>query len=277
MIDSGVAPLIDYADRLVAWHDVSSPHSTVPVDPVGHGSISAGCVGGDGLHKGVAPDANIIGVRIKGTHDVEDALKWVIDNKDEYNIRVVNMSLGIRPADRHQGIESLCAQAFEAGLLICASMGNDSGRAPACMPAVLPNVIGVGAYDDRQTADLSDDDVASFSNHGDPGSLPIKPDVLAPGVDLMVPVPKDSLLAKSNGSNTGYMKSQGTSEAAPYVSGLAAILAGANPELSPGELGDILRNSASSHLDREPWEQGHGLVQADVALELALMASSKSA
>ena len=56
----------------------------------------------------------------------------------------------------------------------------------------------------------------------------------------------------------------------PYVAGLVALLFQAVPTMEPGEVVQLLRDSASGHLARERWEQGAGLVQADVALELAL-------
>lgn len=266
VLDSGVAPLEDFGDRLVAWQDMTG-QSTEPVDTHGHGTIAAGCAAGDGLYKGVAPQANLIGVRVASDDDVEDGLRWVIANKDRYKIRVINMSLGVAPGSSGR-LERLCRQAVEAGLVICASMGNDFGIGPAAFPASFDSVIGVGAYDDKGTATLADDDVASFSNRGDRERLPNKPDVLAPGVGLRAPVPPDSQLGRD--SRDGYLATRGTSEATPYVAGLVALLLQAVPTMEPGEVVQVLRDSASGHLARERWEQGAGLVQADVALELAL-------
>jgi hypothetical protein len=63
VLDSGIAPLEDFGDRLVAWQDMTG-QSAEPVDKYGHGTIAAGCAVGDGFYKGVAPQADLIGVRV---------------------------------------------------------------------------------------------------------------------------------------------------------------------------------------------------------------------
>lgn len=270
IIDTGIEPIADLEDRVIGWYD-SEGRWDAPKDPSGHGTISAGCAAGNGRYKGVAPKANLIGVAVgSAPQSLERALEWVINNREQHNIKVINMSLGMPANDSLNKIAELCRKAVKSGLFVCASMGNSHGFLPPLVPAILPEVFGVGAYDDKNTAELSDDDVAAFSNRGDADTLPNKPDILTPGKDVMVPVPVESEIGKAFGTEDGYIRSMGTSEASPYAAGMAAILFQAAPDLSPSALGDILRKTASPHLPRERWEQGAGLIQADRALEAAL-------
>lgn len=211
VLDSGIAPHPDLEDRLL--QAVSTvPDCPSPVDFLGHGTLVSSLAVGDGKasdgrFRGVAPQAGLVSVRVTAGEQSElspterygavlDGLRWVIDHRERYNIRVVNLSVGY-PMDVREDVngqkylfDPLSAAIEEAtrkGLVIVVAAGND-GPGPGTLvrtPAVDPQVITVGSLDTNGTpADPSDDFVAPFSSRG-PGPGKGGPDLLASGVDLM--------------------------------------------------------------------------------------------
>ena len=283
IIDSGVYPHPDFQKRLVAWVDFDKS-STTPNDSIGHGTISAGAALGDGhqsngKYKGVAPLANLIAIRCsnnsKTVWPVIQAIQWAIDHRKEYNIKVINLSLGY-PIRQPYAIDPLIQAtelAVKSGIVVVASAGNYGGSETITSPANHPDVICVGAYDDNGTPSFSDDKVADFSSCGPTTFDDVsKPDLLAPGVNIVAPLAPGSQIETFPVEHIGkdYVITSGTSEATPLVAGLTAILLEANPELTPKQVQEILIKSSSPHLKATKYEQGAGLVQADKALELAL-------
>lgn len=279
VIDSGVYPHPDFKKRIVAWVDFDKS-STTPNDPIGHGTVSAGAALGDGhqsqgKYKGVAPEANLIAIRSSTAWPVVQAIQWAVEHRKEYNIKVINLSLGI-PVRQPYAIDPLTQAAelaVKSGVVVVASAGNSGSSKTIFSPANHPDVICVGAYDDNGTPSFSDDKVADFSSRGPTTFDDVsKPDILAPGVNLVVPLARGSQVETFPLKHIGkdYIITSGTSEAAPLVAGLAAILLEANPELTPKQVQEILIKSSSPHLKATKYEQGAGLVQADKAIEFAL-------
>lgn len=216
ILDTGIAPHPDLGDRLVAFTDMVDG-SRRPVDEVGHGTHVAGDAAGDGKASGgrfagAAPEANLIGIRVLGgglegedvgqaLHDVAAGLRWMVDNKARYNIRVANLSLGIPLAGLSDGygvfgtrsdlldpLEDAVNAAVAAGIVVVVAAGNDGERGSGSIdgtPATNPNVITVGALDPKGTRQRADDDVAPFSSQGPTPEGRHKPDVVAPGANIM--------------------------------------------------------------------------------------------
>src|SRR5688500_7592988 len=199
VVDSGVYPHPDLAGRIVAAIDFTSASPTVsniPLDDLGgHGTHVAGLIAGDGtrsggLYTGVAPNANIIDVRVidaNGGSNVSlilRGLQWVLANRTAYNIKVVNMSLGATPAGSYKS--DLMAPAAEvlkfAGVAVVVSAGNTGPLAGTITtPATDPYVISVGALDDNGTPLRFDDLMATFSSRGRTSFDNLsKPDLVAP-------------------------------------------------------------------------------------------------
>ncbi|NDD27595.1 MAG: hypothetical protein EB084_04935 [Proteobacteria bacterium] len=202
-LDTGVYPHPDFTrpnDRIVAFVDFVNGRS-VPYDDNGHGTHVAGDAAGngamsEGLFRGPAPGAGIIGVKVlnsKGggrTSDILKGINWVIENREKYNIRVLNMSLGNRASVNAQSdpIYQAVDRAVEAGIVVVAAAGNE-GPEPHSIntPGDNPNVITVGAYDDNNTAEPSDDRIPDFSSRGPTYANIAKPDILAPGEAIIGP------------------------------------------------------------------------------------------
>ena len=117
VLDSGVSTTSDLGDsRIVGWKDFVNGQST-PYDDAGHGTFVAGLIAGDGTaslpldqggyanvqFRGVAPAANIIGIKVLDatgsgrSSTVLQGILWAIRHKDQYNIRVLNISIGADP------------------------------------------------------------------------------------------------------------------------------------------------------------------------------------
>ncbi len=285
IIDSGIFPHPDLKERIVGWMDFAEGKKK-PTDRYGHGTHVAGLVAGSGSKsqgavKGVAPEANLVGVRIASIADAIKALNWVIENKDELNISVVNMSLGDMPSKAWKNDPWALAtqRAIDAGLTVVVSAGNE-GPNPGTIatPGILPTAITVGAIDDSGTLDPKDDQLTRFSSRGPSIDGLTKPDVVAPGKRVF------STLAPSSSFDTpefpkasgGYFAISGTSQATPMVAGLVALLKQANPQLTQADLLAILKESAHKYPNLEGAAVGAGLVQAERALELAKNWESKA-
>jgi serine protease AprX len=243
-------------------------------DHFGHGTHVAAIIAGQQgkladtrMYRGVASGASLINLRVlndsgEGTaSDVIEAIDWAIDHRAAYNIRIINLSLGA-PVLQPYRDDPVCAaveRAVRAGILVVTAAGNqgqtEDGRAVLGginSPANSPYAI-VGALDTNGTADRSDDTVATFSSHGPTlFDLVIKPDIVAPGRRITSAEAAGSLLSVNfpqqhvagSGANA-YIKGSGTSMAAAFVSGAAALLIEERPTLKPLGVKVALEMSAS--------------------------------
>lgn len=208
VIDSG----FDYPDYQPAeWHDFTPTASPLPEDQLGHGTHTVSDV------LKMAPEAKIFALRVLGpdgggkTSDIIKALQWVIENKDEKGIQVVNLSLG-SPAIMPWQVDMLgkvVGQAVEAGLTVVTPAGNDGPKAKTiCSPGDVPDSITVGSLKDEYT-------VSDFSAHGPTFTGEAKPDVMAPGEGLVSWNPKNSLLAY-NGRQLDKLRAMNPQELREY-------------------------------------------------------------
>ena len=287
VLDSGITPdadLVQPTNRILAR--VNFANATGPLDdPGGHGTHVAGTMAGNGWRSageyiGIAPRANLADVRVLDENgngrasSVILGIQWALAHRVQYNIRVLNLSLGA-PAPGTYRLDPLSAaveMAWERGLVIVAAVGN-SGGAPDS-PGADPYVITVGATDDRQTAAVGDDLLGWFSSYGTPLDSTAKPDLVAPGrriiavrapgssLDRLLP---DHVVAANNGST--YFRLTGTSMATAVVSGVAALLLEQQPGLTPDQVKAILTGTArpfgqSSGSSPNPAAIGSGLTDA---------------
>jgi serine protease AprX len=272
VVDSGITYHDDLGgasgSRVIGSAKFSS-NSAGASDAFGHGTHIAGIIAGagvdsNGAYIGIAPQANLLNVKVSDdqgaalTSDLVNGLQWVLNNKGRYNIRVVNLSLNSAAAQSYQvdPIDAACEILWFNGIVVVASAGNNAGSSLTA-PANDPFVITVGATDDRGTAGLSDDTVASFSAAGLAANGSAKPDLVAPGTNIV------SLMAGARttlpllhpdhivDAANRYFRMSGTSMAAPMVSGAAALLLSANPALTPDQV--KFRLKASAVRDPQRW------------------------
>lgn len=289
VIDSGIAPHPDFEDKVVEWVDFSKQKKAKPFDDYGHGTHVAGLAAGSGVSSngevsGIAPEAELVGLRITTVAEAIKALQWCVENKDSMNLKVINMSLGevARRGHKFDPWALAVEKATEAGLVVCVAAGNE-GPNPGSIstPGIYPGAITVGAYDTKGTADTSDDTVWKKSSQGPTIDNIAKPDVLAPGVAIYGPLAQGAQLDNAALPHRGsdYFAISGTSQATPMIAGLASILLQANPALDAEGLKQIMKE-ASGPAPIHPATgkaavDGAGLVDAEKALDLALAAKSE--
>ncbi|MCA1645817.1 MAG: S8 family serine peptidase, partial [Chloroflexi bacterium] len=290
VLDSGVAPDLDLGSRILA--SVSFAGTAAQPDPGGHGTHIAGIVAGSGARSagqyiGMAPAANVVDVRVLDANgngrlsSVIRGVEWVLAHRAQYNIRVINLSLGAPPAPSYRTdlLASAVEMAWRRGIVVVVASGN-AGPAGGTVqsPGNDPYAITVGATDDNGTLSLADDVLAWFSSWGTPAGGQPKPDLVAPGrrlVSIRVPGSTlDGLLADhrvtaSNGSS--YFRLTGTSQATGVVSGTAALMLARQPALTPDQVKKILVATTQGYGPNgtpvlpDPSADGSGLLNAQAA------------
>ncbi|SFQ95839.1 S8 family peptidase [Desulfoscipio geothermicus] len=286
VIDTGIYPHEDLQGRIKYFKDFVQ-NKTEPYDDNGHGTHVAGCAAGDGSRSegqfcGAAPGAGLVGLKVLDKYGsgslstVIEAVQWCRDNKDEFNIRVANLSLGSAAAQSYKE-DPLCMaveELWRAGVVVCAAAGNDGPTEKTInTPGIDPLVITVGASNDFNTVEIRDDEVAEFSSQGPTIDELIKPDLLTPGENIISLRVPGSLLDKKNNSsryNNYYTVLSGTSMATPICSGVAALLWEAEPDATPDLVKEKLVSTCRSLGDYPPNVQGAGLVDANEAVKLLL-------
>ena len=210
IIDSGIdaSKVADFGSRVVASVNFSSLEPTATGDGEGHGTMVAGlAAGASAAYPGAAPSARLVDLRTANadgqsvTSDVIAATDWILAHKTEYNIKVANFSMASASSVsfRFDPLDKAVERLWFAGVTVVAASGNHgTGTGPVDMshaPGNDPFVITVGALDQQETADPSDDTVPWWSAYGNTLDGFSKPDVAAPGRYMVSPVPMDSTLA----------------------------------------------------------------------------------
>lgn len=257
VVDSGVNPNGDLytstgVNRQVADVRFNSDYNQSTSDGYGHGTHVSSIIGGDGSESsgkyiGVAPMVNLINVKVSNDDgsammkDVVAGLQWVLENKDVYNIRVVNLSLNSSVAESYNTnpLDAAAEILWFNKIVVVTSAGN-KGSGAIYPPANDPFVITVGATDDKGTGSLADDIVASFSAYGQTSDGFKKPDLVAPGANIVARLVNQNMgLANAHPTNKvgdQYFRMSGTSMAAPMVSAGVALLLQDEPTLTPDQV-----------------------------------------
>lgn len=208
-LDSGFyahPDLTQPTDRILAYHNIFDPVADLEALHKGdvaswHGMMTSVVAAGnghlsDGFYRGIAPDSNLVLVKIGRTgripdEHIERGLKWILDHREEYKIRIVNISAG---GDFEQTYfqSSLCKtveRAVSEGLIVVCAVGN-AGMAPGhpvLPPASSPSAISVGGLDDQNSLDRARRGMYR-SSYGPTIDGLQKPEVIAPGIWVAAPI-----------------------------------------------------------------------------------------
>lgn len=262
ILDSGIYPHADYADRIVGFYDILA-NKTKPYDDQGHGTHIAGIIGGNGrasrrTYVGMAPDVNLFSIKVldkRGNGETEQvikALEYLISKKEQYRIQVVNMSVGTIPEagqTEKNGLVKAVEMAWDAGLVVVAAAGNN-GPEPMSIttPGISRKVITVGSSE--QDRRLENGRIAEGASSRGPTPFCVcKPDILAPGKGII----------SCRNARNGYILKTGTSMSTAIVSGAIALLLEKKPWLTPAEVKLALYHSAVD-LGWEKNRQGWGML-----------------
>ncbi|HEV2904598.1 MAG TPA: S8 family peptidase, partial [Pyrinomonadaceae bacterium] len=306
VLDSGISTKHkSLSGRIVFSRDFTGEGTTN--DGYGHGTFVASMIAAQqGPYGGIATGANLINFRVLDSQgrgsmsEVLNALNSILTYRAQYNIRVVNMSLGAVAVDSYKN-DPLCRavrKLVNAGIVVVASAGNDGKNATNAKlygrihsPGNEPSAITVGAVNTFGTDARGDDVVTTFSSRGptrsywkdDKGAKHydnlIKPDLVAPGNKIIGAAAPDNKIESANpelcvsqcqgNSGRGHMRLSGTSVSAPIVAGAAAVMLEANPNLTPNMIKMILMYTAQSLKGYNMLEQGAGELNIEGAVRLA--------
>jgi serine protease AprX len=258
----------DTTSRVVA-SAVIDPNASTAGDTYGHGTLVGGLIAGNGGYRdsadatwgkyaGTAPDAKLVSIKMGDdtgqatTLDAIYGLQFAVDHKDDYNIRVVNLSFRSTSAESYttDPLDAAAEQAWFDGIVVVAAAGNRGSDPDAVSysPANDPYVLTVGGVDEQGTKWPGDDIQASWSGRGTTQDGVTKPDVLAPGahiVSTLAPNSAFSNLCQSCITPDGsYFQASGTSLAAPVVAGIAADLVAGHPNWTPNMVKGAIVNTA---------------------------------
>ena len=265
---------LNWDERIIAFYDEKVDGlSDTPYDAQWHGTWTASILGGNSSdYQGVAPDVKFViskvfemekNVLMTEVSKVEDAVDWIIKNKEKYDIRIVSMSFGAKPEmdpddynmDEINELNELADKLVQEDLLVVAAAGN-YGDEPGTVtaPGSSKSVLTVGGVD-------YDGEIFEDGGRGPTHEGAIKPDVCAPAVDVEG--------AKADITPNNFASHTGTSAATPFVSGLAALMLEKDSDLSALELKSII--SLTSLRTIEPRiikdnTQGWGIIQGYAAL-----------
>ena len=274
LFDSTAPGLVEFIDTL---HGQRSYY-----DDNGHGTHIAGILAGSGescggMFRGVAPGCHFVSIKVlnhRGEGNTEQVLAgidWLLNNYKNYDIRIVNISVGStkgRSFDEDSPLVQGVNRLWSAGLSVFTAAGNH-GPAPSSIgaPGNSRKIITVGSSDVFQMHRERD-----YSGRGPTENCIKKPDIVAPGSHIISCYPMTDTGFYHNISplkdpveyynGVSYIPRTGTSMSTPIVSGCAALLLEKNPSLTNKEIKLLLRNTALN-LGYTHARQGWGLIRCD--------------
>lgn len=278
VLDTGIFLHPDFSGRLLAFQDFLYQKEN-PYDDCGHGTHVAGCLAGDGYLSdgrfcGVAPSCNLIVGKVldkKGNGNIDSmisAIHWILKNQDDFNIRILNISIGFEDRISEYKIKKLIdllETVWAQGILVVVAAGNKGPKSKSISPlGMSKNIVTVGCHDldyHKEGVTLCE----KYSGRGPSIFSLKKPDLVAPGTNII----STCYQCRRSGKQFVdiYETKSGTSFATPLVSGAAALLLEKKANLTPEEIKFRLCYSATDL--KEPWnKQGWGMLNVRRALEL---------
>lgn len=277
ILDSGIVAHPDFAGRISAFRNFTGKKQQ-PFDDSGHGTHVAGILAGDGsccdrLYRGIAPDCHIVMGKVlkeNGEGSIDDminAINWVLSIKEQYHIKILNISAGvekIREKKKEQDLIKCLEKAWDKGLFVIVAAGNQ-GPINGSLSSLGEGekVISVGCHEGRDGIYFKSS-CEDYSGRGKVGCIPRKPDIVAPGTEIMS---TNAFFRRiKRGIKDGYIRKSGTSMAVPVVAGAAALFFEKYP-LADNEM--VKQAMLSSALDMRdaPNKQGWGMLQIQKMLK----------
>src|SRR5690349_14519852 len=204
-LDSGFYPHADLADRILAYHDLTGERtSLLTTDPVEswqwHGTQTSVAAAGDGhlsdgLYRGLASKSKLVLVKVSerghiSEENIARGIRWVIANRERYNIRILNISLGGDedvPCSKSI-VDQAAEEAISHGITVVAAAGNSGAEGRHSIPpANSPSVITVGGYTDHNQLNGTELDLY-HSNFGLTADGTVKPEIVAPAMWVAAPI-----------------------------------------------------------------------------------------
>lgn len=270
VLDTGVGRHPDLAGRVLAFRDFVNGRQ-IMYDDSGHGTHVCGIICGSGSasggrFRGLAPSASLVVGKVlddKGngcTEHMLQGLRWILEMQEQYHIRILNISVGIgdlQDKEKERAIKDELERVYERGIIVICAAGNKGPKSGTISSlGTSRRFITVGCHDGdyyRGYPGRCD----SYSGRGDALSTLRKPDIVAPGTNI---VSCNVFYSRNRGRiQNAYVSKSGTSMATPIISGAAALALEKNPSMSGEEFRKKLTATATDM--GEVWnKQGWGMV-----------------
>ena len=278
VLDSGIGRHPDLEGKCLLFKDFVN-NKLKAYDDCGHGTHVCGILCGsgelsEGKYRGILPAARLVVGKVldksgNGQADIMvEALEWVLNNYKKYDIRMLNISVGIGSLNdkrKEQRLREMLDKLWEAGIVVICAAGN-KGPTVNSISAISASdkVITVGCFDDI-CEENKDNNCALYSGRGKLDKINRKPDLVAPGTEI---VSCNAFMTRNeDGYENVYIKQSGTSMSAPIVTGCAALLLQREPYLNNERVKERLKYTAEDL--KQPWNlQGWGMVCAKRLLEI---------
>ncbi|MCL2718672.1 MAG: S8 family peptidase [Lachnospiraceae bacterium] len=277
VLDTGIGYHPDFDGRVLAFRDFL--HNRYPdYDDSGHGTHVAGCIAGSGYasngkHKGMAPNSKLLIGKVldqQGDGNIEEminGIEWVLENKKRYNVRILNISIGMSDTTGKERMNRLLKAvdtAWNEGLIVVCAAGNTGPDLMTLSPiGAIQKVITVGCneagyFGNRKYL------CEHYSGRGPSPFAIKKPDIVAPGTDIVSC--NVGIQYRGNKYRNAYIAKSGTSMSTPIISGALALLLQKYPYYNNEQAKSKLLRSATDL--KQAWnKQGHGLLNAERLLE----------
>lgn len=265
VMDTGIVSHPDFDHRIIEFLDFTSRKANM-YDDNGHGTHVSGIIGGTGFtsrgkYMGIAPGCNIIMLKVLdrqgngNTGQVLEALDWVIQNRDKYGIRILNISVGMLTSAKQEEQEKLVEaveRVWNHKIVVIAAAGNNGpNKGSITVPGMCKTIITVGSSDDDAIGGRRPGLVKGYSGRGPTDCCIVKPEMTAPGTSIVSCAP-----------NMGYEVKSGTSMATPVVAGAVTLLLGRYPYLTPAQVKLRLYETAVD-MGKEKSVQGWGRIDVE--------------
>ncbi len=240
VLDTGIGRHPDLKGKVLTYKDFVNQKKNM-YDDNGHGSHIAGIICGsggmsEGKCQGIAPGASLVVGKVLnraggGMVDCTiEGLQWILDIQKEYNIRIINLSIGIadlKDEKKKKALEKMLDKCWKSGILVVIAAGNNCKEYHAkSLSSNNGNAIVVGTKEGG----------------------PCNPDLIARG---------DNILSCDIGR--GYIRKSGSSMATPIVSACGALLWEKEPYLSNSQIKERMKATAQDI--NLPWHiQGWGMI-----------------
>ncbi|MEN6378824.1 MAG: S8 family peptidase [Methanofastidiosum sp.] len=298
----------EFPNKVVAEYDFVNNDSNAS-DDNGHGTEVSSLICGNSMaasswppnwqlsatssnYLGVAPGAKLVPLKVfdasgnGSSSQIMAGMQWCIDNKNKYNIRVVNMSFGFEGQNDGSNPQSQMANSMmDAGLVVCIAAGND-GPDPQTIdiPGDASKVITVGGIKDRTFTVVDDNWIFTLvypyqmycvggpsgcSSRGPTLDGRAKPDIVASAVDMFT--------AHAYSDSSYQAGVSGTSFATPIVAGACALIIQRHPNWTPYQVKEALMRTASPIPNAGQYDQGAGLINVQKAISYRQASDRSSA
>lgn len=277
VLDTGIGYHPDLAGKVLCFKDFVGRRS-IMYDNNGHGTHVCGILCGsgelsDGKYRGMAPGAGLVVGKVldeRGDGSTESmlaGLDWILQVREKYGIRILNISVGIGNLEeekKERALQEKIERVCDSGILVVCAAGNKGpGDNTISGLGASSRVLTVGCHDGFVFKGGSKS-CETYSGRGRQGENPRKPDIVAPGTDI---VSCNIHYYKRNGKiRDAYIAKSGTSMATPVVSGAAALALCKYPDMTNEMCKRKLQFSATD-LGISWNRQGWGMVNVKRLLE----------